>query len=519
MTFNNLDAIRFEGGILNPPFSCIKLTGDDVVGFLNGQTINDVKWLNVENAIMPNATVDSSGRAEYLFAVAIFNHCYHIICRPGDVDLILDRLNRFIITDDVSLEIVDQLNFIIGVLSIASFQEQGEVLAKGFFFNDQVALIQSSSTAFHNHKHLDQNIFNEYLAMSGFPLWDIDFKQQNLITNSQAAAFINFKKGCFIGQEVLAKIINNRGAAYYPAYIIVDELFGVNELGDLIAQKIINECYFTVTYQSKKYLYVSLHRSYRVEDKTIEFAKSKIQIKLNPPINNHYQAKAKWLYDEALFLFAKTDKIDQAVYLLKLAILCDNTFVDAYESLGVILDRMGNTHNAIDIMHELIKVNSDIPMAYTNLSLFYMKVGEIKKAEDYKAQATLAQFRHQAQINQNHQVANDQKKRELEQLLERQNMFTQVLEIDSEDIIALNGLGEVYYKLGQFKQAKEYLMKAIEFSPKHSVAYLNLGECLIALNEQNEAKRILAKGIEVASIQGELMPANKMQAHLNQLNS
>jgi tetratricopeptide (TPR) repeat protein len=520
MITESLDLIRFEGGILNSPFSCLKLTGTDVERFLNGQTVNDVRLLSNVNQILANATVDTAGRAEYLFALALIDQDYYIICRPEDKNKLKERLEKYIITDDVKILEADSVYFVLGLMSNAILQEQKSLLARGFFFNDQVGLIDNEVKTNSELILINEKQFNYLVGLSGFAHWDMDFKPNQLLTNSFASQLINFKKGCFLGQEVLAKIINNRGAAFFPAYLLIDPMADVNEIISLLTeQKIINQVYFNVNYKNQLFLYVSLHRNYRVEGRKIQIADLNAVVKLSPVIKNDGHSKAKELYDEALDQFANSENVEKAVYLLKLAILSDNQFCDAYESLGVILDRLGKTHQAIEIMHELNRINPDIPMTYTNLSLFYMKVGEIKKAEDYKAQATVAQFKSQAKASQDMQKEAEKKQQELNILLERQDMFKQVLEIDEEDIIALNGLGEVNYKLGQFKQARDYLIKAIQVNPKHSVAHLNLAECLIALNELDEAKQILIKGIEVASLQGELMPANKMQSHLNQLNS
>ena len=47
---------------------------------------------------------------------------------------------------------------------------------------------------------------------------------------------------------------------------------------------------------------------------------------------------------------------------------------------------------AITAMKKLEELNPDSVMAKTNLSIFYMKIGDKETAEDYKAKATVAQF-------------------------------------------------------------------------------------------------------------------------------
>ena len=98
-------------------------------------------------------------------------------------------------------------------------------------------------------------------------------------------------------------------------------------------------------------------------------------------------------------------------------------------------------------------------------------------------------------------------------------MFFEVLELDENDCMALNGLGEIFYKKENFEKAAEYFSKAIEHNSNYSVAYLGLAETQMKLKlERSIIIETLEQGISVSSKQGELMPANKMQSLLNGLN-
>lgn len=83
---------------------------------------------------------------------------------------------------------------------------------------------------------------------------------------------------------------------------------------------------------------------------------------------------------------------EKSIELLKKAIQENPKNEDAYESLGVILGREQKYEEAIKVMKQLEMINPASIMAQTNLSIFYMKIGDKETAEEYKAKGTVLQF-------------------------------------------------------------------------------------------------------------------------------
>lgn len=120
------------------------------------------------------------------------------------------------------------------------------------------------------------------------------------------------------------------------------------------------------------------------------------------------EERAQKYVDEALEIFNSAPNIDEnssseetkkfqkaceeAVSLLKKAISENPKNEDAYESLGVILGRQSKYEEAIRVMKQLELINPESIMAQTNLSIFYMKLGDKETAEEYKAKSTVLQF-------------------------------------------------------------------------------------------------------------------------------
>ncbi|NQY80892.1 MAG: hypothetical protein HRT47_11325 [Candidatus Caenarcaniphilales bacterium] len=105
--------------------------------------------------------------------------------------------------------------------------------------------------------------------------------------------------------------------------------------------------------------------------------------------------RAQEYTEEARDIFTQAeDKSEwvKAKELLNKAITEDPKNEEAYETLGVILGREENYKEAIEVMKKLDAVNPASIMAKTNLSIFYMRLGDKETAEEYKAKATVAQF-------------------------------------------------------------------------------------------------------------------------------
>ena len=65
--------------------------------------------------------------------------------------------------------------------------------------------------------------------------------------------------------------------------------------------------------------------------------------------------------------------------------------------------------------------------------------------------------------------------------------FEQAVQLDSNNIEALNNLGYVYDKLGDYRSAEPILLKVIDLAPTRKVAYGNLGEVQAKLGKTEEA--------------------------------
>lgn len=440
-----------------------------------------------------------------------------ILCPAELAQAIKTDFDKFIIMDDVELEVLTIKPWLI----FNSFLTETVFTQPYFDFN----FYGLNAKLVYNKQEFvsltEEDELEQIRILNGWPIWNKDISEKDFINDTflnQVA--ISYKKGCFLGQETVAKIENNRGAAYYPMLLKLPD--------DKNLQKFIGkdfECEErkagTLHYQLDRYLQASLFRDFRVLGRGLQlvFESEKVEVIVEelPHFKGHSREDlARELYHEGVDYFQKNQNTD-AMKALKLAIQFDPAFADPYESLGVMLGRDGEYNEAIAWMEKLLLVNPQSVMAHTNKSLYLMKLGKIEEAEAEKSLATVKSFADYGSEAKLKKQLEEEKKKKEDDLLRREKMFLQVLEIDPDDTIALYGMADIFFFRKDFQSTTVNLEKVISLDPKYSSAYLLLGKAYEASGKNEIAVKIYQEGITVASKQGDMMPANEMQSRLNQL--
>jgi folate-binding Fe-S cluster repair protein YgfZ/Flp pilus assembly protein TadD len=530
MKFESLyDQMRLKGGLVNLAFAQIAIDGNDVEAFLQGQLSQDVKKISDSQQFLPAAILNAKGILEFHFILARQEQQFYLFCDPDIKNAMIERLNRFIVMEDVVVrEMGSPRYFVVGVELIERLREEiPESIMIGNYWGDRVAVILDEQVIYQiqeiGYPTFSKNELYDYTTLNGFPVET--FHAGQLVTNTllMNSAVAN-QKGCFIGNETVAKIWNNRGAHKFPVWLTFDGEVD-QTIANTFSEIVIANTNFSIIkamhIADKSYILASLPREYRVESMKLEVEMVNIRFQVavsnHPPFNNDPISKSQELCQRALHFFANNEETSTPEYLLKLAILTNPKNADAYESLGVLFARQEKFHDAIAMMQAWQEIDPENPMVHTNLSLYFMKVGNIHKAEEEKAMAVAKQFQASAKLAEEKNLAEKIANETREKMLQRMEMFQKVLAIDENDDIALNGLAEIYKEQGQIKKALELYEKVLSVNPNLSVAYLHLAEIHLVMSEKIKAKSILEQGIKVATHRGEMMPANKMQSLLNQM--
>ena len=223
------------------------------------------------------------------------------------------------------------------------------------------------------------------------------------------------------------------------------------------------------------------------------------------------EERVQYLYDKAVRTFAQGREVE-ALEILESALCLDPSFSDGYEAVGVILGRSERFHEAIDIFRRLEELAPQEAMVNTNLSLYYMKIGDKTSAEEQAARAIQKSLvSGTSDPEAESRVAAEMTAQRIADAQRKRRMFEQVLEIDAEDGVALFGLGNALGVLGEPEGAASVYARASEADSDNSAIYLAQGKVLQELGRSGEAERVFRAGMEVASRKGDLMPLKEME--------
>ncbi len=508
-----LQSIRFnETQIELRGYSLIEVTGSDRETFFQGQVTNDLLALSVGEGQL-TARLNRTGKVQSFFTIARLADKLLLLCESDLVQSILDDFNKFIIMDEVELKALGEKVY----LHFNYYLNEND--SSLFHFNYaglNAALLTSPAPGvpFASESELEEVRF-----LNGYPKWNKDVDASHFVNDSYLNEIaISYKKGCFLGQETVAKIENNRGAAYYPVILEMSSERALEADSDFFVE---DKKAGKIQYQKENIVVASLFRDFRVEGKEITVTVGNETlvaiVHYLPFYKNQKRAQiAEELYHAGVEEF-QAAHIESAMDFMKKAIEFNPEHSDAYESIGVILGRKERYEEAIGWMDQLLKVKPSSVMAHTNKSLFLMKMGKIEEAEAEKGLATVKSFSMYGEEAKLKKALDEEKKKKDADIQRREGMFKQVLEIDPDDTVALYGLGDVAFYRENFKEAVSHLERVVALDEKYSAAYLLLGKSLEASANLERAMQVYKKGIDVASKRGDMMPANEMQSRLNQL--
>ena len=557
----------------------IRVTGADAASWLHTQTSNDVKSLQSGQG-HANAHLDRKGRLLAHFTVHRWQDEYWILVETRQADALIASLDAHLFIEDAQLEDagadIDQL-VIQGprtLAFLASLVDSGSVAWSHLLpaapygchpielAGHEVFAFRMSFTGEDGYLLLAQAgdgdvLLTELLARgaafgvgaidaearevlrieAGMPRFGVDMDATyRLPETTLEREAVSYDKGCYTGQEVVARLRTYGSVKQALMGLVFEDAAAIPEMDSALlidGQKIglIKSRTFSPTLGHPIAL-AYLDRDHRVPGQTllIESDQSDRSDRSDKPLCARvvvlpfYTAptrgeRAHALYHEALRLFEADvhDQDDSAIALLQEAILLDPAFEDAYEALGVILNRHHRVDEAIHIMLQLADLNPNCVMAHTNLSVFYVSKGMIDEAETEKAKAAVLQIQHASDKRKADEIAAAERDRIAAEARERIGMFAEVLEIDPDDALATYGMGAAYMQLNQYAEAAPYLERATRSQKDYSAAWLNLGKCLEFTERAPEAMDAYRKGIEAATRKGDLMPLREMERRLKAL--
>jgi folate-binding protein YgfZ len=547
-----IDQVRKDCGyFFMDGWSILTAKGKDTLTFLQTQTTNDALQLQVGQG-QSSAVTDRQARLIANFSIHRIDE-NEVWLLSDNCKTLHDHLESYHFREDVAFDTLElDLLALQGPKSILLLEKLFTSLPEkpnGITRHESFTLIKKSLTGEEGfiicfptsekdellQKLADAGIRPEKIGEqarevlrieAGLPIFGKDMDGKNILPETGLEhSSVSYNKGCYIGQEVIARI-KTYGAPNFALMGLTIEgpISPPMNSSIMLDDKKIGTVKSSVRSATlnKLIALAYLHKDHRSPDVEMEVSIDERPFKIKTCLLPFYQAAtrkehSKKLLNEALQIYKEQDDLDQPISILREAIDIYPKHAEAYEALGVFLAKQDKLDEAIALMKRLTEINPQEIMAHTNLSVYYMKQGRIEDAELEKGEATALQFEQAIEKSMAKKMKKKEAVQRKQEMEEKVVMFKKVLEIDPVDQVANFGLGSIYLETGRYEEGLAPLNTVIEKFKDYSAAYLLLGKTLEKLSEKEKAIDVYKKGIAAASKKGDLMPLKDMQNRMNQL--
>jgi folate-binding protein YgfZ len=211
-------------------FGKVKITGKDAQNFLHRMISNDVQSLQPGKGIWA-LFLDIKGHVQGDFKLYRFQDFMMMILQRHALERVVKGLDRYVISEQLRMiDVTEEFGLfqILGPNATAVLQSKGvqtlptdELSFQSVSINGietQIirmgtgySILMPAASAVDLLNFLDlqpvgQRAFNIFRIETGLPVLGLDFDDTNLPQESRLDKAISFNKGCYLGQEVIARL-------------------------------------------------------------------------------------------------------------------------------------------------------------------------------------------------------------------------------------------------------------------------------------------------------------------------
>ena len=192
---------------------------------------------------------------------------------------------------------------------------------------------------------------------------------------------------------------------------------------------------------------------------------------------------------------AQNNKPEVAEPYLKKAVNMNSSDITALSAYAFTLSRLGREEDAVDYLKKALLLQPDDVNLLGQLGLSYNNLKRWEESDSAYERA-LELDSTNALINNNYAYSLSERGLQLDRAL---RMVTFALKEDSLNSSYLDTKGWIYFKLGEYDKAQEFIQKAIDAGGENAVMLEHLGDILFMKGEQSKAVEIWKKALELDS--------------------
>lgn len=204
--------IRSGGtGFFREPRGLIAVRGGEAVQFLDGLITNDVKAL-VDGAQMSAAFPDAKGRLLAVVRLVRQGDRFLVETEDATREKIFENLFRFTMAGDFFVEDLSEEYSFIRVFDrkfipiTPPFIEFDMRYGTDYFVHSEDAIDFVGELKYLEAAEVSDELFDVLRIEYGIPRYGVDMDETTIVPEIGTDGLISYQKGCYIGQEIIARI-------------------------------------------------------------------------------------------------------------------------------------------------------------------------------------------------------------------------------------------------------------------------------------------------------------------------
>ena len=202
------------------------------------------------------------------------------------------------------------------------------------------------------------------------------------------------------------------------------------------------------------------------------------------------QNRFSWLF--LALIYNRQNQYQKSLSVLEQSLNIHQDDIDLLAMYGSTLSQVGRDRDALPPLEKALALNNENTATITSIAAVYDKLEMWEKSDSLYKKALINNPKNALLLN-NFSYSLTQRNLELEKALE---MVNTALEMDPDNGAYLDTKGWIYYKLGNFEEAKRYIQKALDSREDSAEVLEHMGDIYYQLGQLEDAKNFWQKALE-----------------------